>query len=76
MTTKMDDMKQEYNEQIIKYKSDVDALNVDNDRLRGIVQKQNHEIENMKKLSKCRKRSPSIPRPDQIGANSILGKRI
>ena len=49
MTTKMDDMKKEYDERIIKYKSDVDSLNVDNDRLRDIVQKQNHEIENMKK---------------------------
>ena len=52
MTTKMDDMKKEYDERIIKYKSDVDSLNVDNDRLRGIVQKQNHEIENMKKTVK------------------------
>ena len=49
MENKVTALKTEYETRIVGYKNDVDSLNVDNDRLRGLVMQQKQEIIEMKK---------------------------
>ena len=52
MENKVTALKTEYETRIVGYKNDVDSLNVDNDRLRGLVMQQKQEISEMKKVVK------------------------
>ena len=52
MNKKIDDMKSDYDTKLIKYKTDVDTLNLDNHRLRGIITKQERKYKRNNKNSK------------------------
>ena len=52
MNKKIDDMKSDYDTKLIKYKTDVDALNLDNHRLRGIITKQERKIKEITKQNR------------------------